>query len=242
MRIPPIALHPAAFVLLTLGFACPDASAAIISVDWANGSGGVGATTVMGLGETAGVVSASNWNSFLIQTSPTTGGASGLLNDAGATTAASLTWSYNNPWSINVTDTAGNNRMMRGYLDSGAATTTMVSFSNIPFALYDVYVYADGDNGVELRSGSYTIGATTLINTDAANTNFSGTFTQGANYVKFSNLAGASFTLNATPVAGPTSPRAPVNAIQIVEVPEPTHLALGAIGALTLLVRRKRAH
>ena len=51
---------------------------------------------------------------------------------------------------------------------------------------YDVYVYAEGDNGSATRTGAYQISGagitTTSVNlTDPANTNFSGTFTQGNN-------------------------------------------------------------
>jgi MYXO-CTERM domain-containing protein len=194
----------------------------------------------MGPSEVAGVVPAANWNSFTVLSSPTSGSAAGLIDDAGSATTAGATWSYNNPWSINIADTPGNNRMMRGYLDSGAATTTVVTLTNIPYALYDVYVYADGDNGTELRSGAYTIGATTLVNTDPGSTTFGGTFIEGTNYVRFTGLTGANFTLNATPTGAAATPRAPINGIQIVQVPEPGSLALGAMGALVLVRRRRR--
>ncbi len=90
---------------------------------------------------------------------------------------------------------------------------------------YDVYVYADGDNRSYARTAAYTISGpgittATIKLTDAANTNFSTTFTQASdssgNYVKFSINAGE-FTLTATPVSGGnTTLRAPVNGIQIV--------------------------
>ena len=51
---------------------------------------------------------------------------------------------------------------------------------------YQVYVYADGDNGGATRTGAYQISGTGITTTsvkltDAANTNFSGTFTQANN-------------------------------------------------------------
>ena len=63
---------------------------------------------------------------------------------------------------------------------------------------YNVYVYADGDNGSATRTGAYRISGTGITTTsvkltDVANTNFSGTFTQGnnsnGNYVMFTITA-----------------------------------------------------
>ena len=90
---------------------------------------------------------------------------------------------------------------------------------------YKVYVYADGDNGSATGTGAYQISGTgittTSVNlTDAANTNFSGTFTQAnnsaGNYVLFT-ITATGFTITATPgTSTDANPRAPVNAIQIV--------------------------
>ncbi len=90
---------------------------------------------------------------------------------------------------------------------------------------YDVYVYADGDNATATRTGAYQISGTgittTSVNlTDAASTNFSGTYTQAnnsnGNYVKFT-ITATGFTITATPGAATDGyPRAPLNGIQIV--------------------------
>jgi hypothetical protein len=125
-----------------------------------------------------------------------------------------------------ITDTAGNVRMTRGYLDTVGGTTTVTVTGLAADALgYDVYVYADGDNGSATRTGAYQISGagitTSSVNlTDAANTDFGGTFTQGNNsngdYVKFTITANG-FTILATPGAASDGfPRAPVNGIQIV--------------------------
>ena len=116
--------------------------------------------------------------------------------------------------------------MMRGYLDTTGATTT-VTVAGLPAnaAGYDVYVYADGNNNAATRTGAYQISGagitTTSVNlTDAANTDFSGTYTQAnnsnGNYVKFTVTA-TGFTITATPGASTDAyPRAPVNGMQIV--------------------------
>ena len=89
---------------------------------------------------------------------------------------------------------------------------------------YNVYVYADGDNGGGTRTGAYQISGTgittTSVNlTDAAGVNFSGTFTRAnnsnGNYVLFT-ITATGFTITVTPGASTDVQRAPVNAIQIV--------------------------
>ena len=102
--------------------------------------------------------------------------------------------------------------------------------AGLPAGAYDVYVYADGDNGGSTRTGAYRISGagitTTTINlTDAANTNFNAAFTQAnnsnGNFVKFS-INASGFTLTATPGSASSGPlRAPVNGIQIVATAPP---------------------
>ena len=102
------------------------------------------------------------------------------------------------------------------------------------FLLYDVIVYSDGDNGAATRVGKYTLTATkggaTKYVLDAANTDFSGTYTEvdstvggssipAGNYCRFRNVRGTSFTVAATGNYGSDGhPRAPLNAIQIVPI------------------------
>jgi hypothetical protein len=189
----------------------------VISIDF------VGQGTAMGSAEVAGVVAKPNWNNANGLTN-TTGQT--LVDESGTATGATVIWNTNGIWNLSVTDTAGNARMMRGYLDTvGGITTVTVSGLPANSAGYDVYVYADGDNGMAARTGAYQIGGTgittTSVNlTDAANTDFSGTFTQAnnsnGNYVKFT-ITTAGFTITATPGAAVDGfPRAPVNGIQIV--------------------------
>jgi hypothetical protein len=117
--------------------------------------------------------------------------------------------------------------MMRGYLDNTRGNATTITVSGLPADPngYTVYVYADGSNGSATRSGTYQIsgsGITTISIslTDAANTDFNGTFTpansSNGNYVLFT-ISATGFTLTATPgTASDGTKRAPVNAIQIV--------------------------
>jgi len=192
-----------------------------ISINF-SGTGGTG--TNMAASETAGVIPESNWNNFagLSATSQP------LVDSTGAGTTATLT--FNDPKSFSATgiaNTAGNNRMMKFYLDSSTNTTTTVTVSGLPADSngYKVYVYFDGNN-TETREGQYTISGTgittTIINGfDNANVDFSGTFTQAnnnaGNYVLFTIGNVSAFNLSATAVNnGAVYPRGPLNGIQIV--------------------------
>jgi hypothetical protein len=176
-------------------------------------------------GESAGVVPKTNWNSA--------SGASrstplALVDDAGAPTSATVTWTATGEWMTPITDQPGNARMMKGYLDTSTTSVTTVTVAGLPSGAYDVYVYVDGDNRSFTRTAAYRISgpgiAETTINvTDPADTNFAAAFTQAAgasgNYVKF-RISGGGFTLTATPGTSTNSTlRAPVNAIQIVPAP-----------------------
>jgi hypothetical protein len=182
-----------------------------------------GSGTLMAGSESAGVVPETNWNNAVGSS-----GSAALLSDAtGNLNGATVTWSANGVFSTGISDTAGNSRMMKNYLDTGNATTTTVTVNGLPANAngWNVYVYFDGSNP-ETREGAYTISGTGITTTsingfDLANTDFSGTFAQASsstgNYVQFSIPNVSGFTLNATPVAnGATTPRAPVNGIQIV--------------------------
>jgi hypothetical protein len=182
----------------------------------------VGRGSAMGASESAGVIAKANWNNA----TGVSGSAAALVDETHAPTGAAVTWSSNNVWSTGITDTPGNMRMMKGYLDTASTSVTSVGVSGLisdPNG-YDVYVYIDGDNS-GARTGAYKISGTgittTTINaTDKAGTNFGGTFIQAnnstGNYVKFTIKATA-FTLTATPGASTDAyKRAPVNGIQII--------------------------
>jgi beta-glucanase (GH16 family) len=99
---------------------------------------------------------------------------------------------------------------------------TTVSISGLAAASYDVYVYADGDNGSDARTATYSISgpgiSTASVSvTDAANATFSGTFTRAqnstGNYARFT-VSGSSFTISAE-ATGSGVKRAPINGLQI---------------------------
>jgi len=205
---------------------------------------------------TAGVEPQSNWNDLGNWTFAS------LLDNAGATSAVSVTTNTNleayNSYVLIPSDN-GNNYMMRGYIypPSGSSMTVTVEGLEPPFTIhgYDVIVYFDGENGSADWVTQYTIGVdgttvATVYGRDAKDTvQWDGTFVQSfggtaagataGNYIRFTGLTGSGFTLTATPDAG----SGPINAIQIVSVPEPASLALvvlGAVGALAARTRQSR--
>jgi beta-glucanase (GH16 family) len=198
------------------------ASAQTVSVNF------VGGGTAMAPAESAGVVPRPNWNNA---TGATNSAGLALIDETGAPSSATVTWTSNNTWSTPITDQAGNRRLMKGYLDTTNTSVTRVTVAALPLATYDIYVYVDGDNLAETRTGAYGISgpgiASTSINlTDSASTNFNTNFTQAnnsaGNYVKFSSITATGFTLTATPGSSSTATRrAPVNGLQIVPTTPP---------------------
>lgn len=221
-------LHASVLILLANGALHSAYSQAMVGLNFVGGAGGSPVSN-MGTGESAGVVSQTNWNNL----TGYSGSSSSLVNGSGATVSGlSVNYASTNTWADGgVSDTAGNNRLMRGYLDQntdGAVTTVAVSGLGFGSGIYDIYVYNAGDGNN--RTGSYTIGAQTYWAND--NATFGGTFTQATgdtdpgsfstatagNYMVFSSVMGTGFTLEATGAySNGDALRAPVNAIQIVE-------------------------
>ncbi len=132
------------------------------------------ATSAMSAFDIAGVVAKSRWNNA---TGATSASALSLVDETGATTGVTATWTSDNTWSTPIADVAGNNRMMRGYLDTGSGHPSSVTLSGVAAGTYSIYVYVDGDNGSASRTATYQIseaGITTtgISATDAPNTSF----------------------------------------------------------------------
>ena len=80
---------------------------------------------MMGASESAGVVAQSNWNNA---TGATAQHPALTLRRTGTATSAGVTWtSNNNGWMTPIADQAGNQRMMKGYLDTSSTSTTTVT-------------------------------------------------------------------------------------------------------------------
>jgi len=197
----------------------------VISIKFDGGGNGTTtgpATTPMGTPEIAGVIPVAYWNNA----AGTTGTLTNPVNNSGVASTASATWNCVNTAALSIPDTAGNNRLMRGFLSGNNTSSTTFSISNLPASFvtsgYDVYVYTDGINPTASRTGVFTIGSSTQSVVDEQNRDFDGQFIpagvgQVGNYAVFPNLTSSSFQLTATPGASTdASPRAPLNAVEIV--------------------------
>ena len=190
----------------------------------------VGNGTALTGTSSAGVVAQTHWN-------PLTGAtfSSVVLNDlTGAATTATLTGGADGDyWCGSAFPSGGgDSNLCSGEMYCGAFTTetNTTTVSGIPYAQYDVYVYAECDAAgrnatfAETPSGGstqyYSLQTTSSGSawTQSTNTwNGSGTAPSlpVANYVKFTGLTASSFTLKFGGAASNVS----VNGIQIVKNP-----------------------
>lgn len=200
----------------------------------------------------AGVVAVSNWNNSW-PSDPRTD----LLDNRGQATTLDLNYGPTAwAWSIysyhpgRDADGTYNKELLNGYLNAGMAawnppvTNSHITLSQIPYAVYDVYVYFSSD--VAGRPGHITDGTTTYYFSTAGPASINGpnavfiqtSDTAGtyptANYAVFSNLTGDTLTITCQMevpelwggIAG----------FQLVQVPEPSPLWLipGMLGWFVL--------
>jgi hypothetical protein len=210
----------------------------------------------IGGSQQAGVALAANWNNSW-PSNPTTD----LMDNSGAATTLDLAYASFNTWSIQGStpgqdaDGSYNRNLINGYLNSGPAawgppiTNSYVSLSQIPYAQYDVYVYfssdAAGRNGIVTDGTSSfsfsTLGSASISGANALllqTTDTTGT-NPGANYAVFSGLTGGSQTFTVNPTSG-NDQWLGIAGFQVVAVPEPTALSLGALGVIAFISRRFR--
>ncbi len=206
------------------------------------GTGTIAATDVAGL---PGIAQA-NWNN-LRGASGVAGSVSADNSNKAEATGVIVQWNSANTWSSTGRGeenskfaTNSTRAVMTGYLDTPSSGTTTVSILGVPTALtssgYDVYVYALG--GVGGRGGAYrvvdaTTGAvlknyvrgqspanpTAFVEIPAST---SSTSYAAGTYLVFKGLNSANITIEATTAGGlgfSGTPRAPINAIQLVAPP-----------------------
>ena len=229
-----------------------DAQSRSIGVNFSGGAGSEAPdpnVDNVAAGQVTGVVPQANWNNA----QGASGTVANLVNDTGAASGASLTYASNNTWGRDLSDTPNNN-LLSDYLDGGTGVPVTVTVANVPYPAYDVYIYtrrnetadpadptpADGPG----RFSDYTLnGVTQNVLTGDIRDNFlQATDTVIGNYTVFRGVTGSTLSLTANTNAG--NFRAPVDGLQIVEVPEPASLGVlggGAVlGGLGLLGRRRR--
>ena len=234
------------------------ASADVISLNITGG----GAGDVLASTDEVGVVSVANWNN--------TGAPSGniqtvvdLVDDSGTVTATDATLTvvpsiYNNNTPAMTGDMVDDAIMMRTSLGSSqSGNARKVEFVDVPYALYDVYVYFAGPNqngsvpyklqiDYQILDGAnWTTEGDTLHMIDN-NRQWDGTYNEstatadgdavdGEEYVVFRNKTASVFRV----IDPATGRRGGLAGVQIVEVPEPGSLALMGLGGLMILGRRK---
>jgi hypothetical protein len=191
------------------------ADAQVISINFAGG-GGPGAPTSLAATDVAGVVAVANWNNA----TGSVGTLNSLIDNNGAATTASVSYTSNNTWTTGIPNTNANERLMQGYLDTTDIIGTTVTVTGLPSATYNVYVYTLGDESG--REGAYTIGTNTQ---NTSPTLPFSNFVLGDNYALLEGVTGTSFTLTANAVDF----RAPINGIQIAVVPGPSSLCTFAL-------------
>jgi len=228
--------------------------AAMIGVNF-EGQASTGTGTSIGPTRTASVEPQSNWNDATSGYSVL----SNLTDDAGAVTSTSFdpdkgTETFNSYVTIGGSS-PGDNYLMRGYVKGSASnpvSVTVAALDATAFARYDVIIYFDGDNSAAdwVTAYALAVGGTTvatIYGKDSRDTsNWDGSWVEATgttaadavpgNYVRFTGLTGSGFTLTATPDAG----SGPINAIQIISVPEPASLALLVLGAVAALATRTK--
>jgi hypothetical protein len=180
----------------------------------------------------AGVIPQHYWNNASMFTNGN-GGLQNLRDASGAITPVDVSCDFvarGEEANVN-SDLSPEHRLMRAYgANSLSQSNATVTFSSIPFPIYDVIVYTDGANGgadrvaqvrapagnsVFVRDAAWTSFAG--IYARASGTNDAGTNTPGGNYVRLNALTTPSFTLtNNARSASDGVPLAAINAIQIV--------------------------
>lgn len=250
-----------AIIGLMLGGA--GAHAAAISYNWDNNGtvGGAGAGSGPIAGAFAGVVSVDYWyNSF--PDNPNTD----LVDDSGNATTMDIGWfSANGTFSVTGShpgvDGGGtwNSEMLNGYLNSGGGPVVGVTLSQIPYDKYNVYVYfnadvvgregtilgqeRDVDTDPFINQATYYFSTNAVIDsfvqatatspTDPGDGDTADGDDPGANYAVFRG------TLDIFNVETQIPNFGGIAAIQVVEIPEPTSLALcGLLGLVGLCGRR----
>jgi hypothetical protein len=204
--------------------------------------------TMLAANQSAGVVGQTNWNNetfsgrFDSNVAANTGTVLTVYNNAGAVeTGFSYVWSgANNAWGSSGSTSSGNTALFGGYFEGDyvVGTGPNVSVTGVNYSIYDVYVYlADSPASVSIfnESYSYTTSYNSFATQGFLQANSNGDL---ANYALFSGLTSENFQIDFAKISGN---RAGIAGFQIVDasvVPEPSTLAILALGLMGLVSRR----
>ena len=226
-----------------------------IGINYAGRQWAWGGNTPMNLNftDSAGVVPQINWNNVgLDGGSPqglpqVTGPNAGAISDnSGAATSVTMTYTLDGEWAVDQTIYTGNQQLLDGFIDNDGSTPLTVTLGNIPFSLYDVYVYVSGNANGNLGSVSVNGGSPIYFLTDTGGYNYANPLIQatatstgsaaGGQYVLFTDVTGSSLQVVESAISNENG----LAAIQIVDVPEPSVMALAPLCGLALLGARFR--
>jgi hypothetical protein len=159
---------------------------------------------VLAPANSAGVVVQSNWNNVATTANLDVGTSDLLVDHAGTYTAVRLRYAGNDAWNSDGPYATPNDKLMKGTFKEGNGvvdTTMTLSFTNLPAASYDVYVYGTVNDGpVDL---DVSIGVATNYWTEPAAFDDVSGFIQASSSDANNRAAGnySKFT-GVTPVAG----------------------------------------
>ncbi len=230
-----------AFVVGCIISASPQLNAqTIISVNFTGGADNV--ANEYNITGTAGAVPAANWNNF----SGSTGSSGNLLDNSGAPSGATLSFTSPSNWGLGATAasiTDPNVGLFNNYLDDFSPNgQIIVSSIGSQFTTpgYSVYVYLSNAQSASaaqlvLYPGVGFIDQYATVTAGNPADGFGGSYVEGTNYLVFTGLTGAFFLL------GSNDQDPEIAGFQIVAVPEPnlTGLLLFGIGSL-FFIRRLR--
>jgi autotransporter-associated beta strand protein len=178
----------------------------------------------------------SNWNNAAGGSGSTlnvsSGGNSGVLvNSLGAATGSTVSWSSANGTFANSNTTTPDNQLMGSFLNDGQGGNT-VTFTNIPFASYEVITYVGSEGGgANGRESTLNVGSapTYYFSTDTSPgsnpyayvqiTNITNGSYPGGNYAITTGLTGS--TLTVTDGAIPNNSNTGLEAVEIIGTTAP---------------------
>ena len=222
-----------------------------------NLSGDTNAARTLGAGESTGVVAQGNWNNLagaaaagpvvnLVTTDAVDDSGAATTADFSVSAAPSLVQTGFTPGTP--TEQLFNHGIFTTATANSAGLETSVTATQIPYALYDVYVYVGRNHAnnaaIDDRVWQFELDGTSIF-VGEMDGHGGSSFVEGigsdftaadGNYVHFTNVSGSDFTLQANASAG----RATLAGIQVVQVPEPNSSALLLLASLMVFGRRVR--